>query len=75
MTRAEKEADRDKADIDPVPFSLPVLSGLVTVAEFVMVLIDEDGDNPRQLPSPVSRVPLAETAPAMALTVVFVARM
>lgn len=25
-----------------------------------MVVIDEDGDDPRQLPSPVSGVPLAE---------------
>lgn len=31
-----------------------------------MVVIDEDGDDPRQLPSPVSGVPLAEAEPAPA---------
>lgn len=31
-----------------------------------MVVIDEDGDDPPQLPSPVSGVPLAEAEPAPA---------
>lgn len=48
------------------PFSLPVLSGLVTIVELVIVGADEDGDDPRQLPSLASGVALAEEpAPAL----------
>lgn len=45
--------------------SLPVLSGLVTVTEFVLVVVDiDDGDDPAQLPASVgSAEPVADREP------------
>lgn len=45
--------------------SLPVLSGLVTVTEFVLVVVDiDEGDEPAQLPASIgSAEPVADREP------------